>query len=147
METIFKPEHQIVDETVLIAQFMGYEVGDYQKQGKPIFTRHKYAKTIGEQKELWQGLDLQFTGRFTERVKYPFNTDWNYLMPIIHQIESLGYTVTIAGISCKITKVLDIQNPIVSWVLGNKSKKIELVYTTVIEFIKWYMNPKNKLTN
>ena len=58
------------------------------------------------------------------------------------QIEKKGYVVHIKGISCIVTKVLD-DKPIVSWVLGNKNKKIELVFITVIEFIKWYNENNN----
>lgn len=80
-------EQEIIQGNITIALFMGYIVGDYQNQGKPIYNGHKTAKTIGEQKELWGGLELQFTGRFTEYVQYPFNTDWNYIMPVVAKLE------------------------------------------------------------
>jgi hypothetical protein len=75
-----------------------------------------------------------------EDVKY--HSSWDWLMPVVEKIEELGYTVTIAGVLCKITVVLDIENPIVSLVLGDKSRKKELVWLTVCEFIEWYN--KNK---
>ena len=72
----------------LIAKFMGYEIIPYNgNKDMPIFNGNKYAKTVGQQKSLWGGLDLQFTGRFTKRVSYPFNTDFNYLIPVIKRIE------------------------------------------------------------
>jgi len=72
-----------------------------------------------------------------------YHKDWNLLMLAVEKIESLGYTVTIAGVMCKITKVLDIENSIVSYVLGDKSRKLELVYITLTAFIKWYNQQKN----
>jgi hypothetical protein len=69
---------------------------------------------------------------------YNYHTAWDWLMPVVEKIESLGYTVTIAGVLCKVHRVLDMDNPMVSWVLGDKTRKKELVYTTVTDFIKWY---------
>ena len=128
----------------LIAEFMGYEIIEYQHgKYRPIFNGNKYAKTIGELKELWGGLDLQFTGRFTECVIYPFSSDWNYLMPIIKRIESLGFEVLIGRISCQVNSVLDRENAISSMVCGDVSKKIEITHQAVIQFIKWYNNQQN----
>jgi len=101
----------------VIAEFMGYEVIPYQhNKYKPIYNGNKYVKTIGEQKALWGGLDLHFTGRFIENVTYPFDSSFNYLIPVIKRIEEQGYVVAIAGISYKIYKVMDEQNPIVGLV-------------------------------
>lgn len=123
----------------LIAEFMGYEVINYQHgEFRPIYNGNKYAKTIGEQKKLWGGLDLQFTGRFTENIQYPFATDWNYLMPIVTKIEELGYEVLIGRISCNINEMMQREKPIVSLVCGDINKKKEIVYDAVIQFIKHY---------
>ena len=67
-----------------------------------------------------------------------FHSNWDWLMRVVEKIESLGYTVTIAGVMCKVTKVLDLENSIVSYVLGDKSRKLELIYTTMVEFVKWH---------
>jgi hypothetical protein len=132
-------EQQLIKNTTLIAEFMGYNVIPYQhNEYRPIYNGNKYAKTIGEQRALWGGLDLQFTGRFTEQVQYPFNTDFNYLVPIIKRIEEQGYVVAIAGISYKVYRVLDEKNPIVALVCGDLSKKTEMVYDTIINFLEWY---------
>ena len=137
-------EAEIVENTVLIAEFMGYEVIPYQRNKySPIYNGNKYAKTVGEQKSLWNGLDLQFTGRFTENVTYPFDTDFNYLIPIIIRIEQQGYAVAIAGIKYQVYKVLDEQNPIVSLVCGDLSKKTALTYHAVINFLKWLKQNKD----
>lgn len=118
------------EETTLIAVFMGYEIIDYQhNQYKPIYNGNKYAKTIGELKNLWGGLELKFTGRFTERVKYPFNTDWNYLIPILKKIREIVNTVLcIHDYEC--FKELGLA-------LNPYDHTIENVYKSVIDFINW----------
>jgi hypothetical protein len=128
---------QIVKINTLIAEFMGYETIPYNgNNNKPIYNGNKYAKTIGEQKKLWGGLDLQFTGRFTEYVNYPFNTDFNYLIPVIKRIEEQGYVVAIKGISYQIYKILEEQNPIVGLVCGDLSKKTEMTCDLIVSFIE-----------
>lgn len=125
------------ENTKLIAEFMGYKIIKYNDTDNTIYNGNKYAKTIGEQKELWGGLELQFTGRFVYKVDFPFNTDWNYLMPVIAKIEQSGYVVKICGISCNIYTVIDSLDgePLVSWVCGDVTKKIGLVYDAVIQFL------------
>jgi len=130
--------------TRLIAEFMGYEVILYQS--RPTYNGHRYAKTVGEQKALWNGLEMEITGRFVTDVRYPFDTDFNYLLPIIRKIEESGYVVRIAGISYQVHKVLDEANPIVSLVCGDLSKKTEMVYSLLIEFLKT-LNQSNNGSN
>ena len=71
-----------------------------------------------------------------------FNKDWNWLMQVVEKIEDLGNVVNIKGISCTITEVLS-DEPIVSWVLGERKNKINLVYTACVEFIKLYNEKLN----
>lgn len=117
---------------------MGYEIIPYQNNlYNPIYNGNKFAKTLGEQKKLWCGLELEFTGRFTNVVKYPFDTDFNYLIPVIKKIEEHGFVVAIKGISYQIYKVLDEKNPIISLVCGDLSKKTEMTCNLIIEFIQY----------
>lgn len=124
-----------VENNILIAKFMGYEIVEYQ-HGKyqPIYNGNKYAKTIGEQKQLWGGLDLQFTGRFTENVNYPFGSDWNYLMPIIKKIEQLQ-SIKELGDIYEIEEFLLIRDELCTG-------RIENSYSAVIDFINWYNEQK-----
>lgn len=135
-------EQKLVETNRLIAEYMGYEVISYQgNEYKPIYNGNRYAKTVGELRVLWCGLDLQFTGRFTEYVQYPFHENFNYLIPVIKRIEEQGYVVAIAGIKYQIYKVMDEQNPIVSFVCGDLSKKTETTCNLIVDFIK-HLNQK-----
>ncbi len=125
-----------IKNTRRIAEFMGYNVISYK--GQPTFNGNKFAKTIGETRKLWGGLDLEFTGRFIKDVNYPFETDFNYLIPIIRRIEEQGFVVCIAGIKYQVYKVMDESNPITSWVCGDLSKKTEMAYHLIIDFLEWY---------
>jgi hypothetical protein len=128
-----------VNNNRLIAEFMGYEVIPYQhNEYRPIYNGNKFVKTIGDEKKLWGGLNLQFTGRFVENVIYPYDKDFNYLLPIIRKIEEQGYVVSIAGIKYQIYRVLEENNPIVSLVCGDLSKKTEMVYDLIIMFIEHF---------
>jgi len=69
-------------------------------------------------------------------VKY--HLSWEWLMPVVEKIESMGFDVLIKGISCNVCRILEDNDPIISWVCGNRLDKIGLVYKTVIEFIKWH---------
>ena len=137
MKTITTTEPQLIEINTLIAQFMGYEIIEYSPN-VPIYNGNKTAKTVGAQQKLWNGLELQFTGRFTECVKYPFDTDFNYLIPVIRRIEECGYVVHIARISYKIYRVLEEDKPIVSLVCGDLHKKTETTCKLITSFIKWH---------
>jgi len=127
----------LVETNRLIAEFMGYEVINYQhNKFNPIYNGNRFAKTVGEEKALWGGLDMQFTGRFTNNVTYPFNTDFNYLLPVIKRIEELGYVVAIKRISYQVYKILDEQNIIVGLVCGDLSKKTEMTCDLIVSFIE-----------
>lgn len=141
----YRNENKLIENNMLIAEFMGYDIIPYQHDRfRPIYNGNKYGKTIGELRKLWNGLDLEYTGRFVENVNYPFNTDFNYLLPIIRRIEEQGFVVCIAGIKYQIYKVLEEDKPIISLVCGDLSKKTEMVYDLVISFIKKYNQIKIK---
>lgn len=66
-----------------------------------------------------------------------FHASWDWLMPCIEKIESLGHGVTIYRKGCQINDA-----GLFSGEGFNYSSKIEQTYKTVIEFIKWHN--KNK---
>lgn len=118
------------DENKLIAEFMGYKLGrcnrgmawesPFKKAVEDIFKIHG---------RLWSDTDTF----------YKWDTDWNWLMPVVEKIEDQGFNVNIKGISCTVTELFK-EEPIISWVLGNKAQKIVLVHTAVISFIKLQNN-------
>lgn len=134
-----KTENVIVANNIEIAKFMGYEVILYNGDlTRFIYNGNKFAKTVGQLKRFWGGLDMQYTGRFVECVQYPFHTDFNYLVPVIRRIEEQGFAVHIAGIKYQVYRVLEEDKPIISLVCGNLYKKTEMVYDLIIAFIEWY---------
>ena len=74
----------------------------------------------------------------------PFDTDWNWLMEVVQAIEEKGYVVAIKGISCAIYPLLkdNHEDYISSFVCGDLSKKIDIVHSAIIGFIKWYNQQK-----
>src|SRR5690606_37574273 len=65
-----------------------------------------------------------------------FRTSWDWLMPVVEKIESLGYTVEIASSDYQIRKTGDTEAFIFHY--GPDRPKIKAVYEAVVEFIKWY---------
>ena len=69
--------------------------------------------------------------------EYPINIDFNWLMPVVEKIESLGHGVTVYRKGCHINDIgLRSTNGF------NHSSKIEQTYKAVVEFIKWYNQNK-----
>ena len=73
---------------------------------------------------------------YNGNVNIPFDTDFNYLIPVIRRIEEQGYVVAIKGISYQVYKILDEQNPIVSLVCGDLSKKTDMTCDLIVSFIE-----------
>jgi len=132
---------EITENNKLIAEFMG------MKPSK-IFGKYSISKdhcTCNEDTP-----DKAMNG-FASIAKY--NTSWDWLMPIVEEIEKEGFSVYIAsgwkrhsGVT-KITHVCDIT------ISGFFSKnhehwskfgdtKIKAVYLAIIEFVKWYNENK-----
>lgn len=64
-----------------------------------------------------------------------YHTSWDWLMPVVEKIESLGYGVTIYRKGCHINDIG------LFGVNGfNHKSKIEQTWLAVVEFIKWYNN-------
>lgn len=72
---------------------------------------------------------------FISELKY--NSSWDWLMPVVIKIESLGFDVKIKGIACSINRLCE-DETIIQFVLGDRARKIELVWSVVLDFIKWY---------
>lgn len=72
----------------------------------------------------------------------PTILEWNDLMAIVEHIEALGYEVNISGISCNIYKLLEKDNPIVGWVCGDRTKKIDICLLAIVQFLKEHYQNK-----
>ena len=71
-----------------------------------------------------------------------YSTDWNWLMPVVEKIESLGefgYCVTISSTWIRIYNQIHNTDTIVDMdTFNSKDTKIQDIYNAVVEFIKWY---------
>jgi hypothetical protein len=65
----------------------------------------------------------------------PYDTSWDWLMPVVEKIEYVGFHVLIEQNYCRIGEELDIR----VWAVN---QKIEAVYNAVVQFIKWYNSQK-----
>ena len=74
-------------------------------------------------------------GRYETELRY--HSSWEWLMLVVEKIESLGFDVKIKGITCSINRLCE-EETIIQFVLGDRARKIELVWSVVLEFIKWY---------
>jgi hypothetical protein len=108
----------ILEGNKLIAEFMGMEYHWYPKNNYYARPQH----TFFEGNKIWGIEDLKF------------HSSWDWLMPVIERIESLGYRWEI-GMSttspyhyCKI------------WSIGSIEgiSPLDAIYGACIEFIKWY---------
>ena len=78
---------------------------------------------------------FQDKGRYETELKY--HSSWEWIMPVVVKIESLGFDVKIRGIECSINRLCE-EETIIQLVLGDRDRKIELVWSGMLEFIKWY---------
>jgi hypothetical protein len=85
-----------------------------------------------------ESLNLKGDNTFDE---LKFHTDWNWLMPVIDKIESMGYWVDYTKGDVFIyddNYNLVIPNPMHE----NEDTKLSIHYKEVVEFINWYNKKK-----
>ena len=115
----------IVENNKLIAEFLGYS------QPHPDYPNTTY----------WYKKDCQ------PLTILLFHSDWNWLMRVVEKIENLqdenNCAIYNVQIEQSFTEIID--NHTSETIIYNidADSKIEAVYNTVIEFIKWY-NELNK---
>ena len=113
------------EDDKLIAKFMGWE-GTFLDRDAIHHDHIAQAEAIPPKgKENW---DV-----YTVSLRYRYSWDW--LMPVVEKIESLSFEVSIIDTECEIgTQGYSYRN-----IVCNKGEsKIEGVYKTVIEFIRYY---------
>jgi len=115
-------QHDINMSNILIAEFMGWE---YDENNDWYFTPHRVEVTDGI-------YDNEVPSDLFE-----FHTSWDWLMPVIEKIESLGYEVQIRSTDCIIFQLLDTLDykPVIGSI-SSASGKMDSTYIAVVEFIK-----------
>ena len=74
-----------------------------------------------------------------------YDTSWDWLMPVVEKIESLGYEVQIRNTDCIIFQLLDTLDykPVIGSI-SNASGKKDSTYIAVVRFIKEYNQLKQE---
>jgi len=62
-----------------------------------------------------------------------YHKDWEWLMPVVEKIESLGYTVKITGRVCFIPNIIPND-------YRDERTKMQSIYMAVIDFLYWNQN-------
>jgi hypothetical protein len=109
---------EVLEANVLIAEFMEWPT--IEGQDLTFITPHlNYTseKTV----MTYTALDMKF------------DSSWEWLMPVVEKIESLGYDFTIAGKTAR-----TLEQPCVS--VGDT--KLLAVFYKVVEFLQWYRTNK-----
>ena len=93
--------------------------------------------TTQENKLIAEFMGYNYPGDFNlDELMY--RSSWDWLMPVVEKIESLGNGVTIYKKGCHVNDI-----GIFSTNGFNHSSKIEQTWKACVEFIKWY-NGQNK---
>lgn len=128
-------------ENKLIAEFMYNGV-------PPLWTSPSYLDGKFWVSEKFQGIENPDGNDLLTTSEMKFHSDWNWLMKVVDKIENLQYKnnnyvfkVVIDYSSCY---VYDMVNDEIITELSRGSK-IEAVYDTCVNFIKWHNESNDKL--
>jgi hypothetical protein len=76
------------------------------------------------------------SGSWYEEHELSYNVSWDWLMPVVQKIESLGYVFTIQGSKAEYGEMISETRCFIA------EDKISSTYQAVVEFIKQYNNEK-----
>lgn len=112
----------------VIAEFMGWKFVEADNKYAAHFKKH--------------GGDFVYANRLE------YHTSWDWLMPVVEKIESIGKTcVSITHRSCEITPIIySVKKDRMVWhqtIFVMHENKIASTYAAVLQFITWY-NTTNK---
>lgn len=117
----------IEENNKLIAEFMGANIEERKQCILPV-AKFREAPTNNKKYSAFELCYLEY------------NTSWDWLMPVVEKIESLGHGVTIGmGMYCVIQD--DITEDGIEFT-GMEDGKLLSTYRAVIEFIEWYNENK-----
>jgi len=66
---------------------------------------------------------------------------WNWLMPVVEKIEGMGFSVKIQRLKTSIHPLCE-DKELFGIVCGDVSKKLEITYDTIVQFIEFYNEQK-----
>jgi hypothetical protein len=73
---------------------------------------------------------------------YPkYDTSWDWLMPVVEKIEGMGFSVKIQRLKTSIHPLCE-DKELFGIVCGDVSKKLEITYDTIVQFIEFYNEQK-----
>lgn len=115
-------EQEIIDGNKLIAEFLCFKYRNQAKYwGRYPLDDNSFLSLKGE----------------VEMHSLKFHSSWDWLMPVVEKIESLNFTTSIYHLP-KTLNTVKILSGGADVVGVNGETKIEAIYKTVVEFIKWY---------
>jgi len=81
-------------------------------------------------------MELDYSS-YTTIYELKYHTSWDWLMPVVEKIESIGYEFTIVESRCKVSNNTDHSIKELFYI-EKIGIKIDNVYDAVIQFIKQY---------
>ena len=127
----------IIENNKIIAEFLDWEFDDLSETFETPFLKLVDPHAFGDEQYSCKLQDFELE----------FHSDWNWLMRVVEKIENLqdenNCAIYNVQIEQSFTEIID--NHTYETIIYNidADSKIEAVYNTVIEFIKWY-NEQNK---
>lgn len=118
-------EAEIIEGNTLIAHFMGMEL-----------------EVIDGHSVTYEWVPMQPNGNWCFKDPPPFNKNWLWLMPVVEKINTIfihnygEMGVYIKPFTCYIGS--DETDPVIITTSGNYPKLIEMVWSAVVTFIRWY---------
>lgn len=117
-------QEEIKEGNKLIAEFMGGELLEGRQDNVYWFNK---------------GHHLLEYRKAINRHAFKYHSSWDWLMPVVEKIESLGYGFTVDPWGIEIIEYISgNENSIVKFDRTDDEPKMEQYYYSVNKFIKWY---------
>ena len=125
-----------IENNKIIAEFLNWEFDDLSETFETPFLKLVDPHAFG---------DEQFSCKLQD-FELEFHSDWNWLMKVVEKIENLqdenNCAIYNVQIEQSFTEIID-NHTSETIVEVDSNSKIEAVYQSCVEFIKWY-NEQNK---
>lgn len=126
-------KQEIIESNELIAHFMGMKLTKgWAPKGSTPFVDWK----VPEDSPL-------YSIAHTSESLY-FHSSWDWLMPVVEKIESLGYHTTCSKTIFHISRNGSCKSKIPFPIIEFESTKRENTYLAIVKFIKWYNTTQSK---